>query len=198
MAVNKEYDREILSGVLLRCTPTNIRQHLTLSMGPGTTYSGLKESLLSYERASRSWDVDGVMRQVQGSDMSSKQQQQQQIRAPLQWRLTELKKGKDGKATKEKANRTNLARAGQVGQAAGLVGKEKAAQERTKASTKANRSTRASTKARKKRASATRASNSSWTETTADCVVKAATGATSAQSLTQPTAHHCSAQIAPC
>ena len=48
MAVNKEYDREILSGVLLRCTPTNIRQHLTLSMGPGTTYSGLKESLLLY------------------------------------------------------------------------------------------------------------------------------------------------------
>ena len=65
VACNKEFDREILLGVLMRCAPAGVRQHLTLTLTDGATYESTREQILAYERSSRTWDINSVMRQVQ-------------------------------------------------------------------------------------------------------------------------------------
>ena len=62
---NKEFDKDILLGVLLRCSPAIIRQHLTLTMSSSTTYDTAKEMILGYERSSRTWDMAAMIKDVQ-------------------------------------------------------------------------------------------------------------------------------------
>ena len=55
----KEFDREILLGVLMRRAPAG------LALTDGATYESTREQILAYERSSRTWDVNSVTRQVQ-------------------------------------------------------------------------------------------------------------------------------------
>ena len=60
----KQFDRDILLGVLLRACPDSVRQHLTLSVNEGTSYAEVKEKILAYERSSRFWTAGDVMKQL--------------------------------------------------------------------------------------------------------------------------------------
>ena len=48
----------------MRCAPDPIRNHLTLTVTPSTTYETAKEAILSYERSSKTWDVSKVLESV--------------------------------------------------------------------------------------------------------------------------------------
>ena len=60
----KKYDNDILLGVLLRCSPEPIRNYLTLTVTPSTTYETAKEQILAFERSSKTWDVTKVIEGV--------------------------------------------------------------------------------------------------------------------------------------
>ena len=63
IASGKTYDRDLLMGVLLRCSPRAIRDHLTLTMPEGTNYMSVKQAILSYEQSSKTWDYQTVLKQ---------------------------------------------------------------------------------------------------------------------------------------
>ena len=67
---SKQYDRDVLLGVLMRLCPEGIRQHLTLSIGETTSYQEVRERILSYERSSRLWSVDEMLKPLGKSDPS--------------------------------------------------------------------------------------------------------------------------------
>ena len=58
------YGEEVLLGVLLRCAPPAIRQHLTLTMTDRTDCCSAKEILVAYERSSKTWGTQSLMKQV--------------------------------------------------------------------------------------------------------------------------------------
>ena len=49
------YPREILLSTLLRCIPSLLKEHIHLQLTDRTTYAQVKESVLVYERTTRSW-----------------------------------------------------------------------------------------------------------------------------------------------
>ena len=49
------YPREILLSTLLRCIPSPLKEHIHLQLTDRTTYAQVKESVLVYERTTRSW-----------------------------------------------------------------------------------------------------------------------------------------------
>ena len=101
MVNNKVFDREILLGVLIRCSPTHLRQHLTLSMNSTTTYEQAREIILGFERSSRTWDMSNMIRDVQTSFSSQSGTSGNQGPAPMEvdsvtkgWKGKEKNKGK--------------------------------------------------------------------------------------------------------
>ena len=92
----KKYDNDILLGVLLRCSPEPIRNHLTLTVTPSTTYETAKVQILAFERSSKTWDVTKVIEGVrdQGPTASGSNQGP----APMEVDAVQNKgKGKYGK-----------------------------------------------------------------------------------------------------
>ena len=67
VVTNKKFDEDVLLGVLLRCSPQSLRQHLTLTMTRETTYRQARELILGYERSAKTWDVQSVLKQFQAS-----------------------------------------------------------------------------------------------------------------------------------
>ena len=59
---SKPFDREVLLGVLMRLCPEGIRQHLTLSISDTTSYQEVRERILAYERSSRLWSVEDIVK----------------------------------------------------------------------------------------------------------------------------------------
>ena len=102
----KPFDREVfLLGVLLRICPESIRQHLTFAFSEGTSYQDVCEKILAYERSSKAWTMNDVMKQVNAS--SGKQNSLPSVGvdtgpAPMEidnvvWKGKGKEKGKKGK-----------------------------------------------------------------------------------------------------
>ena len=51
----QSYPREILLSTLLRCIPSPLKEHIHLQLTDRTTYAQVKESVLVYERTTRTW-----------------------------------------------------------------------------------------------------------------------------------------------
>ena len=51
----QSYPREILLSTLLRCIPSALKEHIHLQLTDRTTYAQVKESVLVYERTTRTW-----------------------------------------------------------------------------------------------------------------------------------------------
>ena len=65
LSAGKTYDRDLLMGVLLRCAAKTIREHLTVSLPSSANYGSVKQAILNYEKASKTWDYNTVLRSVQ-------------------------------------------------------------------------------------------------------------------------------------
>ena len=63
LSAGKMYDRDLLMGVLLRCAPKTIREHLTVSLPSAAKYGSVKQAILNYEKASKTWDYTSVLKQ---------------------------------------------------------------------------------------------------------------------------------------
>ena len=56
------YPEELKSATLIRCAESKLREHLQLTIGDGTTYGQLREAILGYEKASKSWTTEAVLK----------------------------------------------------------------------------------------------------------------------------------------
>ena len=63
LSAGKTYDRDLLMGVLLRCAPKTIREHLTVSLPSSANYGSVKQAILNYEKASKTWGYNTVLKQ---------------------------------------------------------------------------------------------------------------------------------------
>ena len=61
------YAAELKIATLVKCSHHKLREHLQLTIGEKTTYSQLKEVMLSYDKACRSWTTENVLKSLQSS-----------------------------------------------------------------------------------------------------------------------------------
>ena len=58
------YPDELKSATLIRCTENRLREHLQLTVGDPTSYGQLKEAILNFEKASKSWTTEAVLKSL--------------------------------------------------------------------------------------------------------------------------------------
>ena len=68
----EEYPKSLLMGTLIRCSPPNLRQHLQLTLQDSSTYKNVKEAMLLYEKTTKAWSSESVLREV-GATQGSRQ-----------------------------------------------------------------------------------------------------------------------------
>ena len=105
LSAGKTYDRDLLMGVLLRCAPKTIREHLTVSLPSSANYGSVKQAILNYEKASKTWDYNTVLKQnalpvttASGGATSSDQ-------GPAPVEVDQVTSGKDHKGKGHKGGR---------------------------------------------------------------------------------------------
>ena len=60
----EEYPKSLLMVTLIRCSPPNLRQHLQLTLQDSSTYKSVKETMLLYEKTTKAWSSESVLREV--------------------------------------------------------------------------------------------------------------------------------------
>ena len=68
----EEYPKSLLMGTLIRCSPPHLRQHLQLTLQDSSTRKSVKETMLLYEKTTKAWSSESVLREV-GATQGSKQ-----------------------------------------------------------------------------------------------------------------------------
>lgn len=58
------YPEELKAATLIRCSETRLREHLQLTVGESTSYGQLREAVLSFEKASKSWTTEAVLKSL--------------------------------------------------------------------------------------------------------------------------------------
>eukprot|EP00435_Cladocopium_sp_Y103_P025443 s995_g6.t1 len=59
------YPEELKSATLIRCSGSRLREHLQLTVGETTTsYSQLRQAILGFEKASKSWTTEAVVKSL--------------------------------------------------------------------------------------------------------------------------------------
>ena len=62
-----KYPDELKSATLIRCAETKLREHLQLTVRDSTSFAQLKDLILGYEQASRSWNSETVLKSLQNN-----------------------------------------------------------------------------------------------------------------------------------
>ena len=67
------YPSDLKTATLLRCAPTRIREHLQLSLREDSSYSDVREAILAYERVTKGYSTDAILKQLSQDAGISKQ-----------------------------------------------------------------------------------------------------------------------------
>eukprot|EP00435_Cladocopium_sp_Y103_P021125 s485_g5.t1 len=90
------YPSELKIATLVRCAGQRLREYLQLTINDRTTYGQLKETMLSYDKACKSWTPEAVLKSLQSSTATTSDYQGAQ---PMEVDRIENKgKGKKGKS----------------------------------------------------------------------------------------------------
>ena len=65
------YPSELKIATLVRCSNQKLREHLQLTIGEQTTYAQLKETMLGYDKACRSWTPETILKSIQQQNTPS-------------------------------------------------------------------------------------------------------------------------------
>ena len=60
------YPSELKSTTLIRCCPHKLKEHLRLSITETSTYQEIREKIMNYEKVSRSWNQETILKQLHG------------------------------------------------------------------------------------------------------------------------------------
>ena len=61
------YPSELKSATITKCSDAKLREHLQLTIQDTTTYAQLREVVLNYEKASKSWTGEAVLKSIQNT-----------------------------------------------------------------------------------------------------------------------------------
>ena len=61
------YPGDLKAAITLRCSPARVREYLQLSLKEESTYSDIREALLAYERATKGYTSEQLLKQVQST-----------------------------------------------------------------------------------------------------------------------------------
>lgn len=61
------YPSELKSATITKCSDAKLREHLQLTIQDTTTYAQLREVVLNYEKASKSWIGEAVLKSIQNT-----------------------------------------------------------------------------------------------------------------------------------
>ena len=64
-ASGSTYPEELKSATLIRCCGNKLREHLQLSITESSTYKEIREKIMSYEKVSKAWSQETILRQIQ-------------------------------------------------------------------------------------------------------------------------------------
>ena len=62
------YPAELKMATLVKCSGQKLREYLQLTITEETTFAQLKEIMMSYDRATKAWNPDAVLRSLQNTD----------------------------------------------------------------------------------------------------------------------------------
>ncbi|CAL1141687.1 unnamed protein product [Cladocopium goreaui] len=68
---SSSYPSELKIATLVRCSNQKLREHLQLTIGEQTTYAQLKETMLGYDKACRSWTPETILKSIQQQNTPS-------------------------------------------------------------------------------------------------------------------------------
>eukprot|EP00435_Cladocopium_sp_Y103_P074378 s47_g48.t1 len=89
------YPAELKIATLVRCAGQRLREYLQLTINDKTTYGQLKETMLSYDKACKSWTPESVMKPLQSATASTADHGPQPMEVD---RIENKGKGKKGKS----------------------------------------------------------------------------------------------------
>eukprot|EP00435_Cladocopium_sp_Y103_P020525 s4238_g5.t1 len=58
------YPEELKAATLIRCSEQRLREHLQLTVGESTSYAQLREAVLGFEKAAKSWTTESVLKSL--------------------------------------------------------------------------------------------------------------------------------------
>ena len=67
----QQYPEELKSATLIRCSESRLREHLQLTVGETTSYGQLREAVLNFDKASKSWTTESVLKSLNPTPESS-------------------------------------------------------------------------------------------------------------------------------
>ena len=100
------YPPDLKTATLIRCAPAKVRDHIQLSLRDDSSYSDVREALLSFDRVTRGFSAEAIMKQL--TYMIQLQLKDEMMVVYATWKLI-MSSGKVVKATKE--NRKGRTRA---------------------------------------------------------------------------------------
>ena len=60
-----KYPDELKTGTLIRCCDAKLREHLQVTISDKTTYSEIKQSILGYDQAMKTWTSEQVIKSLE-------------------------------------------------------------------------------------------------------------------------------------
>ena len=58
------YPQELKIATLIRCAESKLREHLTLTITESSSYQNVRETMLSHEQASKTWNQESILRSL--------------------------------------------------------------------------------------------------------------------------------------
>ena len=58
------YPQELKIATLIRCAESKLREHLTLTITESSSYQTVRETMLSHEQASKTWNQESILRSL--------------------------------------------------------------------------------------------------------------------------------------
>ena len=106
----QQYPEELKSATLIRCSESRLREHLQLTVGETSSYGQLREAVLNFDKASKSWTTESVLKSSNPIPESSSSNNNGPVSMEVDRVYNE--KGKNPRTTKAKANPNPKAKTG--------------------------------------------------------------------------------------
>ena len=96
-AAGKELSEDVLLTTLVKSLPSQLRQHVQLSMTESSTFRDVKEKIVAYEKVSTSWSRDRVLQECGATALGSVTSYATADSGPAPMEVNVLQKGKGKK-----------------------------------------------------------------------------------------------------
>ena len=101
------YPPDLKTATLIRCAPAKVRDHIQLSLRDDSTYSDVREALLSFDRVTRGFSAEAIMKQLTYDSTSAERRDDGGVR-DMEVDRVEWKGGKGYKGKEKGKNKSGF------------------------------------------------------------------------------------------